>query len=298
MSKFCMQCGTANPEDSRFCEECGAPFAPNSVPTPPAPGRAPNAPARKSNKWILFIIIPVALFFLGIILFIALYILPNVLNPSTDPEPSSVVTGAPAEEATPVPEFELYGIETSLEVGVPTNYFTRCDDDATQETVGVITVDSYERVPVTEEQIAFGNESGIGLTGYERLSVHFTVTFAEENALRYGASALTTSQNYYNDEKWRDNITTLTDSLDREFRRYEVDYNGETQYVYLWYNSNYEETDYIIHQCEYIVYVPAGYDGVVVGVANAALPYLYETWYDEYIYEHYNPNDYLLFRMK
>ena len=292
--------------------------APNIVPqaqkpfayqTPPAqayasiPSAQMNAPAPSQKKKAnpLLIVIP-AIVVLCAIAAILLFVQPGYLRSSNEPENAAPVateeaTAAPTEVPTPAPDFEAYGIVADLQVGVPTNYITRCDDDETQETVGVVTVDSYERVPVTEGQIAFGRESGIDLTGYERLDVHFTTTFAEEKAFQYGASALTTSQNYYDDQKWRDNITDLTDSLGREFRRYEIDCDGETTYVYIWIDSEYEVTDYIVDWCEYIVYVPAGYDGVVVGVANAALPYLYEDWYEEYIYEHYNPSDYHLFRL-
>jgi len=42
---FCQQCGKANPDGARFCDNCGTPIQQASVPQPPPPVYSPAQPA-------------------------------------------------------------------------------------------------------------------------------------------------------------------------------------------------------------------------------------------------------------
>jgi len=67
---YCTNCGHANPENSRFCEQCGTPLQ-TGQPTPPArPGTGFVPPVAKSSMpiWVLVSVIAGAAVILGFIL--------------------------------------------------------------------------------------------------------------------------------------------------------------------------------------------------------------------------------------
>lgn len=304
MPIFCTHCGHANQNDAKFCTLCGKPMSQTepvnmtgaNPSAPSAPFVPPAPPVKKKKRTLLIILLPIAAVLLAGILFVCLYILPNILSPNL-PELPPVVTDTPepaVEAQTRTPDYEAYGIRTDLVLGTAVNYVTACYEDPGQMTTGVATVDSYERTAVTEDQIAFGDQNGIDLRGYDRCRVHVTLTFGEEAALVYGASVLPITSDYYDCVQSKDTTVTLTDTMGRTFSQRDLTAaDGSVLHAYSWLESGVDTTDsYVQEGLDWIVYVPAGYDGFTVGLMNSTAAND-----ASYLYDIYSPENCHLFRL-
>lgn len=169
----------------------------------------------------------------------------------------------------------------------------------------------YENYAYTIGKVIFSNyrtfdsdETHEAKEGYEWKMVDVTIAFGDENALEYGApGAWVFSANYYDIIKQDD--TAIRD--DDGVRHFTVNWNGvdytECCYIFTfggwsdWTDNTdpaYGDWELItVCQCRIVVLVPIGYDGIVVGVRDAAA-----AWGEgQHVFEVDN-TDSLFFRMK
>lgn len=125
--------------------------------------------------------------------------------------------------------------------------------------------------------------------GYEYRQVTFTVLCDDENTYYYGYRYLSCVENYYD-------IVGLDESAvyNDDSNTYTVSYNGEPCECTYWAETDPGEwVDQTITGTSVItLQVPVGYDGIVVGIYNSNIEYG-----EEHIFDIYNPDQFLLFRM-
>jgi|GEM_PF-2253358 hypothetical protein len=321
---FCESCGTRlNTASAAETPRETPPVGQYAPPYPPAMP-TPEEPKKKKHGWIIALI---AALVLAAAAAIVLFVTPGFLKAKDDAkktEDSETVleTKEPEEtkkskkkknketetetesetesETEPLPDsvsdFEKYGIKFDLEVGKPVDYTTCCYDDESIITTGTLTVRSYTRSPITDAIIEFGEENDIYFGGYEQLTVSFDLSFDDENVIEYGISPIGRFEDYYNIDLLDDTAETFTDSYGETYTRYEIEYEGERQYVYIWNYSDHEtEENHVDLHIQRTYLVPSGYDGVVVGFMDASK--LSEEDHEKHIYEIYNEEDYHLIRL-
>ena len=191
-------------------------------------------------------------------------------------------------------DFEKYNLtEHMVELDQEYDYKTTCYDNRAYETVGKLIFSNYRTFDSDETHEA--------KEGYEWKMVDVTATFGDENAREYGMSVDTWFDDYYDIIKSVD--TTARD--DNGIAHFTVNWNGvdytECCYDYTsgfdgWTdntNPAYEEWERVnVWQVHVEALVPAGYDGIVLGVYNYATD-----WGDGlYVFEVDN-TDNLFFRM-
>ena len=191
-------------------------------------------------------------------------------------------------------DFEKYNLtEHMMELDQEYDYKTTCYDNHAYETVGKLIFSNYRTFDSDETHEA--------KEGYEWKMVDVTATFGDENAREYGISPDTRFDDYYDIIKSVD--TTARD--DNGIVHFTVNWNG-VDYTECCYdftngfdgwmdntNPAYEEWERVnVWQLHVEVLVPAGYDGIVLGVYNDATD-----WGDGlYVFEVDN-TDNLFFRM-
>lgn len=162
------------------------------------------------------------------------------------------------------PDFVVYGLDRFVSVGETASFSTVCYNDASRAITGYFTVTDYETTPYAG--------------GLEWKHIRFNVTFSGSDAEQYGMNFAFVFDDYYSTRLMNDSVTELGDYN----YSYQVVWNGERQTVQM----NYEVSSpgWVNHsrtyQYDVYYYVPAGYDGVVVGVVRVP-----DTVSSDYIYD-------------
>ena len=191
-------------------------------------------------------------------------------------------------------DFEKYNLtEHMVELDQEYDYKTSCYDDSAYMTVGKVIFSNYQTFDSDETHEA--------KEGYEWKMVDVTAVFGDENAREYGILPDSWVDDYYDIIKCVD--TSVTD--DNGIDHFTVNWNGVdyTECCDIWdsgwngwtdnTNPAYRDWERInVFQLHLAVLVPAGYDGIVLGVYNNAVD-----WGDGlYVFEVDN-TDTLFFRM-
>ncbi|MBE6030542.1 MAG: hypothetical protein E7225_02950 [Clostridiales bacterium] len=158
------------------------------------------------------------------------------------------------------PDFETYGIEAYMEPGNTYNYKTICMLDESMYTIGKATV-SHAVIPDDEEHEA--------KEGYEWHKVDFNVLFDDDNAKTCGVAVNFLCEDYYNIKDHDDSA----DHSDPDISVYTANVNGEDMPVYLRQGGGFTQNDdySATFDLTFEVHMPAGYDGIVVGLVNQEL---------------------------
>ena len=187
------------------------------------------------------------------------------------------------EELAPplTPDFVTYGLDRFVTLGESYAYRTVCHENSALTTVGTLRVLDYEILPEGEGMPA--------REGWEWRAVTVEIVFSDENANAYGMAISNFTDDYYD-------IVRHEDSADY--------YNGEGSFELLWKGESYTcralssagFSDWVggarTWTWRYAAQVPAGYDGLVVGVRSRA-----RIWATgEYIYD-VADEDTLFFRL-
>ena len=189
------------------------------------------------------------------------------------------------------PEFELRGLAINMRLGEAVDYVTVCGPDAPDDpTVGRATITRYEILPSGEnvESIPGKTWNLPEKEGYEWRLIALEIVFSDANAQAYGMNIKNVYTDYYSIPLWSDES------------RDEVDHNGATHILssdVVWSEEDgwYEDAFEITYKGEQYacrrvydgafqdwnagsrtfnlteaVQVPAGYDGYVFVLYNAA----------------------------
>ncbi|MBQ6263569.1 MAG: hypothetical protein IJK58_08665 [Clostridia bacterium] len=284
--------------------------------------QAPRPPQKKAYGWLVAYIATVLVLATAAVL---LFVAPGFLRsdkalPEKDEDTTDVVTAIETETEKPEtepetetetetetktetdrpadnePDFEKYGIRCEMKLGRPVDFTVPCNDDETKFTTGTITVNNVSRKDINDSIIEFAEENNIYVGGYEIISVEMELIFNDDNAIEYGINPHGRYEDYYNIDLLDDTSERFVDTYDDTYVRYEIEYEGERQYVYMWsFTENTSETsiDAIVTRT-YLV--PKGYDGLVIGYAD--MSDLSETEAEGHLYEYCDKIDYCLFRIK
>ncbi|MBR0207684.1 MAG: starch-binding protein [Oscillospiraceae bacterium] len=179
----------------------------------------------------------------------------------------------PAEDLR-TPDFVEYGLDRFVSLLDPMSFVTECADDASKETTGYFTVTADETTPRSD--------------GWEDRHIQFQVSFSDSNAETYSPRFYFLFEDYYDSKLMND---TVSEVAERSYS-YQVNWNGELHQIEFSYTVG--STGWVDHELLYLYdfyyVVPAGYDGVVLGVTRP----IYDAPSD-YIYD-YATDDTLFYR--
>ena len=212
----------------------------------------------------------------------------------------SVVTKK-GQEDTDLPDFERYGIVPSMKVDVPVVYATACEKDQDKIAKGTLTVTQYTRGSLSAASLRMAEENQLDLSGYEELTVDYTLEFFNAEAAGYNPLVNFEVCDYYHIELFDMSSLTLAASDGTSYRRYLIRMDGSERYVYY---AKAEERTFNQYSTEYpLLYtrtiralVPAGYDGIVAGYLDNRI-FRNGVSADRFIFERYDPEKYYLFRL-
>jgi len=173
------------------------------------------------------------------------------------------INGEPVE-----PSFVLHGFRINTTSGRPYDYKTITNLEPDMTTVGIATllyIDMFE-----------SDTDHPAKSGYEYIVARIMITFDDENARNYGFQFLTGEIDYFGFDP--DEITVVHEDLkdsdvpDFKVVNRKLNFFGEDYEYYVKYsqvqNEWVGELSYIV--LEYTFLIPAGYDGLVVYISNAA----------------------------
>ena len=167
--------------------------------------------------------------------------------------------------------FQDYGIKMTLEQGKTKTIPTCTWDDRSQKIKATVKFDKYTSEAASQEIINFGKDNNMDLTGYERKQVVLEIDFEKSEAFeKNGAALLPWICDWYNIDLYNSTEEKLTDSYDTEYYRAQVKVNGKKKYVYIWHSFDFQHKNYHMQET-FTALVPAGYDGIVVGVADSRI---------------------------
>ena len=142
--------------------------------------------------------------------------------------------------------------------------------------------------------LSFGKDNGMDLAGYERKQAVFEIDFEATKAFdENGAAMHPWIEDWYNVDQFKNSCEKLVDTYDTEYYRGEITYKGKKQYVYAWHDFQFDLKKRHMKET-FTVLVPAGYDGMVVGVSGAQI----KADTDTPIYEVYDEKIFLLCYLK
>lgn len=200
----------------------------------------------------------------------------------------SNANSGPVEIPPQAAELEDKGFKCTLTKGTAADYKTACKQDASQVTVGTVTITEYNRYKNGQVPSKEGLEQ---LEGYDWIEIKARTVFDDQNARLYGVDRASTITTYYDQKYYEQSLK------DNE--------NGSTSFSAVKGGKEWKDCLYIKEVdnqgwneerqsvCEYTWYVrvPEGYDGVVVVFYNGSIKW--EA--GQYIYEVLD-EDSLLFR--
>ena len=150
----------------------------------------------------------------------------------------------------------------------------------------------YKSEAVSQEIIDFGKENNMKLSGYERKAVTLEIDFEASDVYdKNGADVQAWIDDWYNVDLFADSVERLTDSYDSTYYRGKIEVGGKKKWIYIWYDYNLQKNKRHATMT-FTALVPAGYDGVVVGVSSAGIDS------GKRIYEVYDKKNFLLLYMK
>lgn len=169
-------------------------------------------------------------------------------------------------------DFEKYGLtEKLLELDKEYDCVIVCNDDSSRTTNAKIMFSNYQTftsgIPETLKNIEINKKELPEESGYEYKSVNVTIKCSDENAKRYGARLSLCEEDYY-DIVGHDGSTAYDED---GWQHFSVNWNG-TDYTKCMegafgeLNRNNDGT--YSFNVAYIVRVPVGYDGHVMGFRN------------------------------
>ncbi len=180
---------------------------------------------------------------------------------------SASVCSRCGEELSPklTPDFETYGLDAHI-VGLnePFSYKTSCYENENFSTVGKGVVKSYE---ITE-----GDGDALEKReGYDWRIVTFEVVFSDDNGYEYGVYPGISHEDYYDVRHHDDTLDYSND----EYTVFEVVYKGQAYSCRFFLESGY--SDWVDHSitftCVFYAQLPVGYDGMIAGLVNRAVPW-------------------------
>lgn len=180
------------------------------------------------------------------------------------------------------PDFVAYGLALA-EQGQAYDCILVCNDDASQTTVSHVTVADY--------QIFDADDTHPAKEGYEYRQAAFDILCDDANAYAYGARFNTRFENYYDIKALDDSAIhnedgTVIFTVNFDGQEQECTYSQEVFWD-PWVGNT------VTGHCVSTVMVPVGYDGMVVGVYDDGIP----AEEDTHIYDMYQPDHFVLFRM-
>lgn len=193
-------------------------------------------------------------------------------------------------------DFEKYNLtEHFVELDKDYDCVVKCSDDNSRTTNANIVFSNYQVFTSGKPEKSGNFTLNTELpeeTGYEYKVVDYTIDFTDENAMAYGASVATCTEDYY------DIIGHDKSSEDREdgWTQFTVNWNGEdyTECLSMQVNEWVDREDGTYsYSAMVIVRVPIGYDGFVTGVYNGQI----EWGENQYIFDLDN-TDTLFFRFE
>ena len=166
------------------------------------------------------------------------------------------------------PDFLRHGFRINTTAGRPFKYNTITNQDPDVATVGEVTL-LY--IDIFESDTGYPEKPG-----YEYIVARFMITFDDENARENGFQYMTGQFDYFSFDPDENAIAhdDLPDSETADFKvaNRTLNFFGEDYSYYIKYeqieNIWVRETSYVV--LEYVFLVPAGYDGIVVYISNAA----------------------------
>ena len=109
------------------------------------------------------------------------------------------------------------------------------------------------------------------LDGYEQKQVVFEIDFDKSDAFdKNGAALRPWVCDWYNIDLYDSTEEKMTDSFGEEYYRAQVLVNGKKRNVYIWSTFDFQQEKRHM-QVSFSALVPAGYDGIVVGVADSRI---------------------------
>ena len=253
----------------------------SSVPPASATNRTPaSSTGKKPFNPIIY----------GVIGVIVLFILVLGVRKLTRPKPSVIATPNPAIIAKPTPsaeaplpsaatpeatqqpgllkdtaDFETYRIPCAMKLGQDTDYTAVYSDDSSDITGNLVFTD-YTVNPVTEQILEFGEENDMDLEDYQLKELTSHVSFSSSEIGEREVIVTRYMTDYYDIDQCDDTWETLKDSWDDTYSRYEVDWENETKYVYIWVDHDWtSDNGSLIYEEHVTALVPNGYDGLIRG---------------------------------
>lgn len=167
-------------------------------------------------------------------------------------------------------DFEKYNLtEHMVELDKEYDCVTMCYDDSSYTTVGKLFFSNYQT-------FAYGTPEKSGnftlntdlpeKAGYEYKVLDITITYSDENALKYGEYVGMCWENNYDivgfDDSWQ--------NRDDGWTQFTVNWNGTdyTECMFSYVGEWLSDSDADIYNGMCIVRVPVGYDGFVIGLYN------------------------------
>ena len=188
---------------------------------------------------------------------------------TTAPETTTTApeTTTTEPETTVEADFEKLGIKINVVEGAEYAFPTPCYDNEEYTTVGTMSVGSYVVSPANDTMLEFGEKNDMDLDGYVLREVVFDFYFNDENCEQYGAHIYSVREDYYNTSLHDQSYTSMTDSDGDKYVRTEIEYKGQSYYVYSWVSSHWDTDSMPYHATTtYQVLTPEGYDGAVIAL--------------------------------
>ncbi|MCR4837454.1 MAG: hypothetical protein K5897_00800 [Eubacterium sp.] len=195
-------------------------------------------------------------------------------------------------EAKQDTSFKDYGMKTNLEQNKKKTITTCPANDKSLAVKATVEWTEYQSEAVSQEIIDFGKENNMKLSGYERKAVTLEIDFEASDVYdKNGADLQAWIDDWYNVDLFADSVERLTDSYDSTYYRGKIEVGGKKKWVYIWYDYSLQKNKRHATM-KFTALVPAGYDGVVVGVSSAGVDS------EKRIYEVYDKKNFLLLYMK
>lgn len=175
-----------------------------------------------------------------------------------DPELCSVC-GARQGEAVKG-SFERAGLRCNMQQGREYDYVTNCAADRSRQTVGKAQIEGYA--------VFDADNTHEKREGYQWQTVKLSVLFGDENARRFGPRYGLAVEDYYDSEL----LELSMKPEDGGAGSYSVSFHGDTYKVSYQITVDWSKTEdgASLMEAELTFSAPKGYDGIVIGLTNAA----------------------------
>lgn len=187
------------------------------------------------------------------------------------------------------PDFSKYNIVLNMDVGNTYQLTTVCKDDKTIYTIANVEIVEY----INDYQ----DDNHKKDQDFQWKRVVLKLTFNDKNVVDNGVSINYLTANYYNIGQY---VSTYNYDYNDSCYKFTVNYYG-IDYNNCKLKISASDLDWTNENDEYIkeyiltfdFYIPLGFDGMVVGIRNAAI----DASNFSYFYEYYDSEQFLLFRL-